>query len=188
MAVPLPVPAIRVGAVSLRGWQTADVDALYGAFRDHEILRFSWASLSEYRREDAERYLRDQEAGRLAGNQIELAAVDLSDQILGGFSPYRIDQETGNAAVGYWLVAAARGRGLATAIVLLLARWGFERLSIERLELTCGPQNVASQAVAHRVGFQREGLLRQALPFKGRRRDTVMFSLLPSDLTGAARS
>lgn len=100
MALPLPDPVIRVGAVSLPGWQTADADALYDAFRDREILRFSWPSVSEYRLEDAQQYLRDQAAGRLAGNQVELAAVDLAGRILGGFSLYRIDQETRNARSG----------------------------------------------------------------------------------------
>jgi RimJ/RimL family protein N-acetyltransferase len=188
MAAALPDPVIRVDDVSLRRWQAADADALFDAFRDREILRFSWPSVSDYRLDDAETYLRDQEAGRLAGNQIELAAVDRHGRTLGGFSLYRIDQATRTAAVGYWLVAAARGRGLATAIVHRLALWGFERLGIERLKLTCGPENHASQTLAHRVGFQREGLLRQALPFKGSRRDTVIFGLLPGDLTRPAPS
>jgi len=51
-----------------------------------------------------------------------------------------------------------------------------------RLELTCGPDNLASQRVAERCGFTREGVLRSHVPFKGARRDSVVFSLLPGEL------
>lgn len=53
---------------------------------------------------------------------------------------------------------------------------------VARLELTCGPDNEASQRVAERCGFTREGVLRSHIPFKGGRRDTVVFSLLPGEL------
>lgn len=54
--------------------------------------------------------------------------------------------------------------------------------TVERLEVTCGPDNIASQRVARRAGFRAEGLLRSHTPFKGARRDTLLLSLLPSDL------
>jgi RimJ/RimL family protein N-acetyltransferase len=85
------------------------------------------------------------------------------------------------AAVGCWLAPHARGRGIATRAVRLLARWAFDDLGIARLQITCGPDNLASQRVAERAGFTREGVLRSHYPFKGGRRDTVVFSLLPGD-------
>jgi len=48
--------------------------------------------------------------------------------------------------------------------------------------LTCDPDNEASQRVAGRCGFLREGVLRSHRPFKGDRRDTVIFTLLPDEL------
>ncbi len=66
--------------------------------------------------------------------------------------------------------------------VRLLARWAFAELGLARLELTCGPDNEASQHVAERCGFSREGLLRSHVPFKGARRDSVIYSLLPGEL------
>src|SRR5215211_5105964 len=59
---------------------------------------------------------------------------------------------------------------------------------LARLELTCGPDNRASQGVAERCGFTREGVLRSHMPFKGTRRDTVVFSLLPGELRSLGAS
>jgi RimJ/RimL family protein N-acetyltransferase len=63
-----------------------------------------------------------------------------------------------------------------------MAGWAFAALGVARLELTCGPDNAASQRVALRCGFVREGVLRSHMQFKCGRRDTVMFSLLPGEL------
>lgn len=51
-----------------------------------------------------------------------------------------------------------------------------------RAELTCGPDNAASQRVAERCGFVREGMLRSHMRFQGARRDTVVFGPLPGEL------
>ena len=108
---------------------------------------------------------------------------DLDESVvLGGGSLNNVDLREGRAAIGYWLAPHARGRGIATHAVRLIAGWAFRDLQVARLELTCGPDNVASQRVAERCGFTREGVLRSHLPFKGARRDTVVFSLLPGEL------
>ena len=102
-----------------------------------------------------------------------------------GFVSLRIAEgDPGLAAVGYWLRPEARGRGAATVAVRLIARWAFKELGVQRLELTTAPENVASQHVAERVGFIREGVLRglTAATKNNERRDAVIYSLLPADL------
>ena len=132
----------------------------------------------------ARAYLAGHEQARRAGEQIEFALVEPNDDnvVLGGASLNNVDLEQGRAAIGYWLAPHARGRGVATHAVRLIAGWAFEDLRVARLELTCGPDNRASQRVAERCGFTREGVLRSHIPFKGTRRDTVVFSLLPGEL------
>jgi RimJ/RimL family protein N-acetyltransferase len=62
-----------------------------------------------------------------------------------------------SAALGYWLVPAARGSGLATAAVRLPCRRGFEELSLERIELLVEPGNAPSRRVAERLGAVPDG-------------------------------
>ena len=77
--------------------------------------------------------------------------------------------------------AQVRSRGAATIALRLVSRWAFERNGIHRLQLTTAPANMASQRVAERAGFTREGYLRAWMPMSGGRRDSLMFSPLPTD-------
>ena len=178
----LPVPALADDVVLLRPWREADVPAQLAAFSDPFFLRFSdWAPRTEA---DALAYLAAHEQARRRGEQIELALVEPHDEnvVLGGGSLNNVDLPERRAAIGYWLAPNARGRGVATHAVRLLADWAFRDLRVARLELTCGPDNLGSQRVAERCGFTREGVLRSHVPFKGGRRDSVVFSLLPGEL------
>jgi RimJ/RimL family protein N-acetyltransferase len=85
------------------------------------------------------------------------------------------------AEIGYWLAPEARGRGIATRALRLLATWSLRELPIDRLQLTTDVENEASQRVAARGGFVREGVLRAWYDRRGERRDAVVFSLLPGE-------
>jgi RimJ/RimL family protein N-acetyltransferase len=178
----LPVPSLADDVVLLRRWRDMDVPAQLEAFSDPLFARFSdWAPHTEA---DARACLAQHEQARRGGTQIEFALVEPHDDnvVLGGASLNNVNLDQGRAAIGYWLTSHARGRGVATHAVRLISRWAFEDLRLARLELTCGPDNRASQGVAERCGFTREGILRSYVPFKDTRRDTVVFSLLPGEL------
>jgi len=177
-----PAPHLADEVVLLRPWHATDVPAKLLAFGDPVVQRFSWRS--RYTEADARSDLAAQEQARLRGTELNFALAEpgRAAAMLGGATLQDVRLDQGCAAIGYWLAAQARGRGVATHTVRLLARWAFAELGLARLELTCGPDNEASQRVAERCGFTREGLLRSHVPFKGTRRDSVIFSLLPGEL------
>ena len=179
-----PSPPLADETVLLRPWREADVSDGLMAFGDPVVQRFSWPQTTAYTEEDARGYFASQETARLRGEEMQFALVEPKneDQVLGGASIHKINPEQGSAALGYWLAPQARGRGVTSCAVRLLAQWGFTKLGLARIELTCGPDNEASQRVAARCGFVREGVMRSDLPFKGLRRDTVIFSILPGEL------
>ncbi|MPQ99055.1 GNAT family N-acetyltransferase [Modestobacter sp. I12A-02628] len=181
LALPAPPPADDV--VRLRPWRAADVPSLVLAYRDPLVQRFSWRT-TPYSDADAQHDLAEHEQARRRGESLACALVDSHDEhrLLGGVALHDVRRDHGRASVGYWLAPGARGRGAATHGVRLLARWALDELGLARLELTCGPDNEASQRVAERCGFTREGVLRSHVPFQGGRRDSVLFSLLPGEL------
>ncbi len=85
--------------------------------------------------------------------------------------------------LGYWLVPRARGKGIGSRAVALLAQWAVREAGLARLEAYVIPDNTASQRVLEKSGFRREGLLRSYLAYRGNRVDALLYSLLPSDLT-----
>jgi RimJ/RimL family protein N-acetyltransferase len=93
----------------------------------------------------------------------------------------RADWELGVAETGYWLGPGGRGHGYVTEAVREVARYVFG-LGFHRLELVAATGNAASQRIAERVGFTREGVLREARLVPGGRSDMVLFSLLKGDL------
>ena len=97
---------------------------------------------------------------------------------LGNMSVVKIDWELRKCEIGYWLCTSHTRRGYMTeagrAVVELLFKLGFCRI-----EIRCDPQNQRSRAVAERLGFQLEGILRSdALSPGGERRDTCVFGLI----------
>ena len=161
-------------AIVLRPLEAGDAGALAAAIDDDPELD-RWTRIPfPYAEEHALEFITTTE-------ERAFAIVDRGTGALLGGIGARIHDE-GVVELGYWVRASARGRGVATRAVRLLAGWAFDELAAGRLQLTTDPANHASQRVAEKAGFQREGVLRGYLAFKGRRRDAVMFSLLPEDL------
>ena len=103
-----------------------------------------------------------------------------TDEVVGGVNLRFCDHQI--AEVSYFLRASARGRGLATRAVRLVAHWAFDGLRIQRIELRVHPQNLASRRVAERVGFTREGIERASRAWPdGTRFDSILYSLIAGD-------
>jgi RimJ/RimL family protein N-acetyltransferase len=159
--------------VRLRPFEDGDVPAIAAACQDPEIPRWT-AVPSPYTEADARQWLESDE-------EESFAVVDKqSDELLGSIGVRYFDGGIGE--VGYWVKREARGRGVATRALGLIARWALVDKGLGRFQLRADVANEASQRVAEKAGFVREGVLRSALAFKGERRDVVMYSLVPDDL------
>ena len=105
---------------------------------------------------------------------------------IGGVGVHFFDGlDAGGAEVGYWVAEEARGLGVATAATRLAAAWAFEsHRELARLQLRADVENVASNRVAEKAGFTREGVLRaQRYNARlGRRTDFALWSLLRDDV------
>ena len=108
--------------------------------------------------------------------------MDGDDRLLGALGISNFDWTDLTAEIGYWMAADARGRGIGTRATRMLAEWALMSLGLERLELLAHPDNEASQRLAERAGFTREGTLRRYRRRHGVREDLVMFSMLAEDL------
>ncbi len=176
--LPFPEPALSNEGVALRPWTSADVSFLVAACQDPVIAYMRATVPSPYGEADARAFLAAQEPARRAGARLELAIVDASSGDPLGSLHLTVVRSHARASVGYWVAPEARGRGAATAAVRLISQWAFDHLGLARLEMFIEPANAASQRVAERSGYIREGLLRSHWLNKGRRSDSIVYGLI----------
>jgi RimJ/RimL family protein N-acetyltransferase len=172
--------------VLLRPWSSDDLPVLLALGQDPAVARWFPVIPYPYTERDAVDWLQSEEAARQAGRGISFALVHTeSGEAVGGISLGNVDALLSTASIGYWLGAHARGHGLMAPTVRLVAGWAFETLGLARLEGTVDPENLASQRVAERCGFRREGCLRSSTIIRstGERRDAFIYGLLPGELT-----
>jgi RimJ/RimL family protein N-acetyltransferase len=165
---------LEAGDLVLRSLVDADVPAIVAACQDPEIPR--WTSVpTPYTEEDARTFL----AG--SPNMHSLAIVDAGDEVLLGCMGYQLLNHS-RATFGYWVAREARGRGVASRALRVLARWALREHGLARVQLIVEPDNVASIRVAENAGFRREALLRSYIELHGRRRDVYLYALLAEDV------
>ncbi|MDQ3670703.1 MAG: GNAT family N-acetyltransferase [Actinomycetota bacterium] len=164
---------LRDGEILLRPYTESDVPALTALCQDPDVQRRIDLPVP-YGASDALEYISRVETTR--------AIVDArTGELLGSIGWRLVDQE--NVQIGYWIGSDFRRRGIATRALRLLSRWALTELATGRVQLLTEPDNEASQRVAEKAGFEREGLLRRYVRLgDGSRRDGIMFSVLPEDL------
>jgi ribosomal-protein-serine acetyltransferase len=100
------------------------------------------------------------------------------DMLVGGVICHYINRGDLNAELGYWLGADFTGKGLATRASAAAVRHLLREEKLHRLEMVCGVANTRSRAVAERLGFQNEGVRREAYWITDRFVDHVLYGLL----------
>jgi RimJ/RimL family protein N-acetyltransferase len=115
-----------------------------------------------------------------AGDDLFHAIVDgVSQQAVGVAAYLRIDPANGSIEVGHINYSSQLQRTrAATEAMFLMMRRAFDELGYRRYEWKCDSLNEPSRRAAARLGFQFEGIFRQAVVYKGRNRDTAWFSIL----------
>jgi len=171
--VPPVVPAGRMrgaeqpvlvapGGLTLRPWLPSDAATVLAAYADPGIRhwhRRSIASVDEAR-ELIERWNRGWDNETTACWAI-LASEPAT--VAGRVTIRDVDLELGQGEVGYWVLPAARGSGIAVRAVQEASRWALDVLGLHRLGLGHSVANTASCRVAGKAGFRLEATLSSAL-------------------------
>jgi RimJ/RimL family protein N-acetyltransferase len=179
-----PLPTLVGERVRLRAVADADVPALLEVFGDPAVARYlGIAQLRDL--DDARRMVDGIRDGARSGDLFQWAlTAGIDDRLLGTCSLARISWTAERAEVGFAIGAAHWGRRLASAGVALLVDFAFRELGFHRLEADVDPRNEASLRLLDRLGFRREGHLRERHKVGDERQDSVMLGLLAPDWNG----
>jgi RimJ/RimL family protein N-acetyltransferase len=126
-------------------------------------------------------WIKRYEDGLGDGSRAGFAIRDHDGVFVGFAALVDLDLDRREAEIGYMVDPVARGRGIASRAVELLTRWSFEELDLIRVELRIDVQNSASESVARRTGYQRDGVLRNVHFKEGARCDLGVWSRLSND-------
>ena len=185
----------RIGTdrLVLRRFTRRDVDdvaeAVLSSLPELEAY-LPWAHRG-YGREDAAAYVRDS-----IQSWKERKAFDFSIRLrndpgthLGNISVWHVSRLARTGEIGYWIRTDRTTNGIATEATQALMRVGFDVLNMHKIVLRIAVGNRASERVAEKLGFVREGVLREELLIRGIWTDHTLYSILEHEFrTMAART
>jgi RimJ/RimL family protein N-acetyltransferase len=171
--------------VAVRPFEDADAPAFHAAIRESIEHVRPWLPWYDGHKtvEDTLDFIRRTRADFVLRESFNFGVFDRGDgQPLGGVGLGARDWQVPSFEIGYWLRASAEGKGYMQEAVRLVTALAFETLGAQRVMIRCDQRNVRSQRVAERLGYVREGCLRnEALDTSGRPADMVVYSLIPEE-------
>jgi ribosomal-protein-serine acetyltransferase len=116
-----------------------------------------------------------------ASNNGFQAGIWFQGRLAGVIGYHELDWTDRKTAIGYWLGAAFQGRGLMTRACQALVDYAFVELELNRVEIQCATGNRKSCAIPERLGFKKEGIIRQAEWLYDHSVDLVVYGMLKSE-------
>lgn len=170
----------------LRLLEEEDVEGLFQlteANREHLRLWLPWVDETRSREDTLQFVLHNlQQYGCGRGFHV---GIWHRDELVGvvGFHP--IDWANRSTSLGYWLAESHQKLGLVTRSVSLLVDYAFQDLGLHRVEIRCATRNRRSRAVANRLGFTPEGILRESQWLHDHFEDIVVYGMLAKEWSSA---
>jgi [ribosomal protein S5]-alanine N-acetyltransferase len=172
------LPTLDADRVSLRWISAADTDAFYAIYSNPEVMRY-WSTPP----------LADRQAAVNLINKIHEdwkrrvilkwgIALREDNRLIGSITLFNLDFNHRRAEIGYALGRPYWGQGYMHEALMALLKYAFEELNLHRIEADVDPRNTASIKTVERLGFQREGYLRERWQVNGEIQDAFFYGLL----------
>jgi RimJ/RimL family protein N-acetyltransferase len=174
----LPAPTVQTARLRLRPFADTDADDLFALHSSAHVLRY-WDAPPWSERARAERFIMAcrQMAEEATGARLAVEQVS-GGAFIGWCSLSRWNPEHRSAALGYCFDDAVWGHGYATEAARALLGWAFDTLDLNRVQAETDTRNVASARVLEKLGFLREGTLREDCVVNGEVSDSWVYGLI----------
>lgn len=180
------LPVVEAARIRLRPFEERDLEEVFRLYEDKEATRYGYSPKMESL-EDARALVA--ETTSLAASRTLFhfgVATRDDDRIIGHATIFQWMKSQRRAELGYSVRKDLWGQGYATEAANALLGFGFERLSLRRVEADVDPRNPSSVRVLEKLGFVREGYLRERWEVNGELQDGVFFGLLRREWRGAS--
>ena len=173
-------PTLLTSRLRLRQFRGEDTDAMHECFADPEAMRF-WNTPVHTKRIETERAVRSFIDCTPSYYRFWAVADTESDRCLGLVNYHDGHIRNKRVAVGYMINPAHQRQGIATEAVSAMLDHCFDELGLHRVQAFIHPDNRASRALAEKLGFRCEGVLRDNLRVRDSWRDEMLYALLRTD-------
>jgi ribosomal-protein-alanine N-acetyltransferase len=172
---------LRTERLVLRPLAALDAGAVFALFSDPEVMRYwscaPWTGIAQ-----ADHHIASAAEGLASGGMLRLGVeLAATGDLVGQISMHHFDQQNRRCDVGYALARAHWGRGYLGEALGAVLEHGFGALALNRVEADVDPRNAGSTRLLERMGFEREGLLRERWIVAGEMCDTAFYGLLKRD-------
>ena len=172
---------INTSRLSLRWISGDDVDAFYAIYSNPEVMRY-WSTPPLADRDAASKLVNEIHEGFRRRELLKWGIALRSDNsLIGSITLFKPDFTHRRVEIGYALGRAHWGNGYMHEALQAVLTYAFEKLEFHRIEADVDPRNAASIRTLERLGFQREGYLRQRWQVNGEIQDALFYGLLRPD-------
>jgi RimJ/RimL family protein N-acetyltransferase len=177
----LPSPTLHTARLLLRPFAEADTDAIFALQSNPRVLRY-WDAPPWHQRAQAERFIAVCRQMEHQGTGARLAIERSADDMFIGWCHLsQWNPVYRSARIGYCLDEVAWGNGFATEAAGAVLQWAFDTLDLNRVQSEADTRNTVSARVLEKLGFIREGTLREDCIVAGEISDSWVYGLLRRD-------
>ena len=176
---PNEIPTLSYGLVTLRPSAEHDIDSIFQACQDPLIPAFTTVP-SQYTIDHAIDFVRSDPFSLAERRELRFI-IDYGNggevKFAGVISLHTINIKNHAAEIGYWIEKSMRGKGIASIATSLITDYGFTTIGFRRIDGLADVENLASQKVLMKAGFEKEGILRNKVTREdGRQIDMALFA------------
>lgn len=178
---PFDLIQLHTERLVLRPLKSTDVQALFEVFSDPKVMRH-WSGAAWNSIEQAQQKIAQYDKALRESESIGLGIVNIqTNTVIGTCSLFQLDEQCRRAEIGYGMVSTAWGNGYMYEALTALINFGFEVLDLNRIEADIDPRNQPSLRSVERLGFIKEGHLRERWIVEGEISDSSIYGLLRRD-------
>ena len=175
------LPTINTSRLSLRWIRAEDVDDFYAVYSNPEVMRY-WSTPPLPDKDAASKLINEIHESIKRDDILKWGiALRSSDKLIGSVTLFHLDFTHRRAEIGYAQGRAYWGQGYMQEALKAVLNHAFEILNLHRIEADVDPRNAASVRTLERLGFQREGFLRERWQVNGEIQDAFYYGLLRPD-------
>jgi RimJ/RimL family protein N-acetyltransferase len=177
------LPLITTARLSLRWIVDEDLQAIYTVFSDPDVMRY-WSTPPLRSLDEARELVAEIREGFQRGDLLQWGIARGTDNTIIGTTTLFHIVINHRAELGYALGREEWGKGYMLEALTGLLGYAFTQMKLHRVEADVDPRNSRSIRTLERLGFKKEGHLRERWKVSGEIQDALFYGLLRSEWSG----